>query len=128
MVVFKFTLYTLILSYNPCDIFTYYNVTEMHGLNLADCENYNNTSQDAYIAGLCNYVPKSDKDYKDGDPKFVFINLNRCNSDIETFALIMHELLHQSFDLHTDEEEIITWAEIEAHKVFQIVNKYRKQE
>jgi hypothetical protein len=100
----------------------------MHGLNLADCENYNNTSQDAYIAGLCNYVPKSDKDYKDVDPKFVFINLNRCNSDIETFALIMHELLHQSFDLHTDEEEIITWAETEAHKVFQIVNKYRKQE
>ena len=122
MVTFKFALYTLILSYNPCDIFTYYNVTEMHGLNLVDCDNYNNTTQDAYIAGLCNIIPNSDE-------YFVFINLSRCNSDVKTFGLIMHEFTHLSFDIHNDdiskEEEIITWAEEESYKVFEIVNSYK---
>jgi hypothetical protein len=100
----------------------------MHGLNLADCEKHNNTNDSAYIAGLCNYVPKVDKDYKDGDPKFVFINLSRCNTDIETFGLIMHELMHMSFDLHTDEEELITWAELESYKVFEVVKKAKNYE
>ena len=99
----------------------------MHGLNLEDCKNYNNTSQDAYIAGLCNFVPKPDNNYKNGDPKFLFINLSRCTDDIKTFGLIMHELMHQSFDVHNDdiskEQEIITWAELEAYKVFEIVKK-----
>ena len=54
MIIYKFALYTLLLSYNPCDVFTYYNVTEMHGLNLKDCQAYNNTSQDAYFAGWSN--------------------------------------------------------------------------
>jgi len=125
--VFKFESYTLILSHNPCDIFTYYNVEEMHGLNLEDCKNYNNTPQDAYIAGLCNFVPKPDNNYKNGDPKFLFINLSRCTDDIKTFGLIMHELMHQSFDVHNDdiskEEEIITWAELEAYKIFEIVKR-----
>ena len=76
MTVINFALYTLILSYNPCDIFKYYNVTEMHGLNLADCEKHENTTQSAYIAGLCNFVPKVDNNYKNSDPKFVFINKN----------------------------------------------------
>ena len=49
------------------------------------------------------------------------INLSRCNTDIETFGLIMHELMHMSFDLHTDEEELITWAENESLEVFNII-------
>ena len=105
--------YDLLLSYNCCDIFNHYNVTEMHGINLKDCIAYPNTPYSAYIAGLCNVIPNSNRN-------FVFLNLNRCNTDIETFALIMHELLHMSFDLHTDEEELITWAENEAFEVFNI--------
>ena len=69
MIIYKFALYTLLLSYNPCDVFTYYNVTEMHGLNLADCKAYNNTSQDAYFAGWCNYIPNLNSKYKKTDPK-----------------------------------------------------------
>jgi hypothetical protein len=38
----------------------------------------------------------------------------------------MHELIHQSFDIHKNkinkEEEIITWAEKEAHVVIKIIN------
>jgi hypothetical protein len=103
----------------------------MHGLNLADCNNYTNTPQDAYIAGWCNYIPNSNSKYKKSDPKFVFINLNRCNSDVETFGIVMHELMHQSFDIHNNkrnkEEEIITWAENEAHVVIDIINKYKQK-
>jgi hypothetical protein len=33
----------------------------------------------------------------------------------------MHELMHMSFDLHTDEEELITWAEIESYEIYNII-------
>jgi hypothetical protein len=119
--------YTLLLSYNPCDLFTYFNVTEMHGLNAIDCAAHKNTIEDAYIAGLCNFIPKESGEYTDDDPRFVFINLSKCTDSLSTFALIMHELLHQSFALHkydvNKEEEIITWAENESHQVYQIITQ-----
>jgi len=113
--------YDLLISYNPCDIFNHFSVNEMHGLNLQDCKNYNNTQQSSYIAGWCNIIPESERHY-------VFINLSRCNTDIETFGLIMHELMHLSFDLHTDEEQLITWAENESYKVFKIIKNYLTNE
>ena len=113
--------YDLLLSYNPCDIFNYYNLTEMHGLNLQDCMKHKNTQQSSYIAGWCNLIPNSDRHY-------IFINLRRCNTDIETFGLVMHELMHLSFDLHSDEEELITWAENESYEVFELIKNYRINE
>ena len=113
--------YDLLLAFNPCEIFTYYNVNEMHGLNLKDCINHKNNTEQAYIAGWCNYIPNSDRHY-------IFINLSRCNTEIETFGLVMHELMHLSFDMHTDEEELITWAEIESYEVFELIKNYRTNE
>ena len=114
--------YDLLLSHNPCEIFTYYNVTEMHGLNFKDCLEFNNTTKSAYFAGWCNIIPASKRNY-------VFINLSRCNTDIETFGLIMHELMHMSFDLHTDEEELITWAENESYEIYNIItNDHRRKD
>lgn len=117
--------YRLLLSYNPCDLFKYYNVHEMHGLNIKDCQKHKNTSDSSYICGLCNYEPREDTIYKEGDPMFVYINLSRCRTDVETFGNIMHELMHRSFELHSYnpdfEEEIITWAEKESHEVFKLV-------
>ena len=34
--------YILLLSYNPCDVFTHFGVTEMHGLNITDCSLHTN--------------------------------------------------------------------------------------
>lgn len=117
--------YTLLLSRNPCDLFTYYNVEEMHGLNAIDCAAHKNTTEDAYMAGLSNFVPKESGEYTDDDPRFVFINLSRCTDSLSTFGLIMHELMHQSFALHkydvNKEEEIITWAEEESYELFKII-------
>ena len=109
--------YLLLLSYNPCDVFTYFNVNEMHGLSLEECQAYNNTTDDAYIAGWGNFIPWN------MELRYVFINLSRCGTDIETFGLIMHELMHQSFHMHKEEEDIITWAELESYEVFKLVKE-----
>jgi hypothetical protein len=117
--------YILLLSYNPCDVFTYFNVTEMHGLNAIDCNAHENTTENAYFAGWSNFIPKESNAYNDNDPRFIFINLSRCTDEIHTFGLIMHELTHRSFAMHAynieKEEEIITWAEEEAYDVYEIV-------
>ena len=119
--------YILLLSYNPCDVFTYYNVEEMHGLNVVDCIEYENTTEDAYIAGWSNFIPKKSGEYNNDDPRFVFINLSRCTDDLNTFGLIMHEMMHTSFAIHNydinQEEEIITWAELESYEVFKIIKQ-----
>lgn len=115
--------YELLLSYNPCEIFDYYKVDDMHGLNKISCEKYNNTTESAYFAGWCNYIPNTPY-------MFVFINLSRCTDEIRTFGLIMHELMHQAFDRFDEdlymEEEMITWAENEAYEVYEIVNNNLK--
>jgi predicted aminopeptidase len=116
--------YVLLLSYNPCDIFDYYNVNEMHGLNKADCAAHVNSTESAYIAGWTNYVPKASGEYDDDDPRFIFINLSRCTDTAHTVGLIMHEMMHQSFYLHKDEEEIITWAEEETYQVYDIIKPF----
>ena len=121
--------YLLMLSYNPCDVFTYFNVEQMHGLNITDCNAHANTTESAYIAGWSNFIPKESGEYTDNDPRFVFINLSRCTDSVSTFGLIMHELMHQSFALHKynvdQEEDIITWAEEEAYEVFKIVQTFK---
>lgn len=121
--------YILLLSENPCDLFTYFNVAEMHGLSLLECSVHDNTSNDSYLAGLANFVPKESGEYNENDKRFVFINLRRCTDSISTFALIMHELMHHSFFIHNydmnKEEEIITWAELESHIIYKLIKKQK---
>ena len=123
MIELNFDKYNLLLSFNPCEIFTHFVVTEMHGLSLPDCLIHTNNTKQAYIAGLCNYVPKASGDYTKDNENFVFINLSRCTDDIHTTGLVMHEMMHLSFDLHTEEEELIGWAEKETYKIVKIIKK-----
>jgi hypothetical protein len=118
--------YILLLSYNPCDIFDYFNVDEMHGLSYIECEAHANTEDSAYIAGWSNFVPKVSGEYISNDDRFVFINLSRCTDPVRTMGLIMHEMMHHSlwwhsYSVENKEEEIITWAEEESYKVYEIV-------
>lgn len=121
--------YILLLSYDPCDVFDYFDVNEMHGLTISECITHHNTPDSSYIAGWCNFVPKESGDYGKDDARYVFINLTRCKDDISTMGLIMHELMHQSFFIHDynmdSEEEIITWAEEESYEVFNLVKPFR---
>ena len=123
MIVINKRYYTLLLSFCPCEIFEYYGVNELHGLNYNDCKNYDNTESDAYIAGWSNFSPV------DGS-RFVFINLSRCVDIISTVTLVNHELLHLYLFLYdynlNSEEEIITHAEKETKDVAKyIINKLK---
>jgi hypothetical protein len=115
--------YLLLLSENPCDLFTYFKVDEMHGLKLSECEAYKNNKKDSYIAGLSNLIPNTEN-------RFIFINLSRCNNDIETMGLIFHEMMHHALWLHNydmdKEEDIITWAEDESYKIIKTIKNLLK--
>lgn len=117
--------YDLILSHDPCYIFEHYGVDLMHGKSLQRCKEYNNTSEDAYICGWCNYVPKPDKNYGRGDRMFVFINLSRCTNELDLITTLNHELMHYAFahyDWNCDfDEEIITMAEEETKKIYKLM-------
>jgi len=117
--VFNYKKYTLILSNNPCDIFTHFKIENLHGLNYKKCLTHENTKKSAYIAGLTNISPKTKK-------HFLFLNLNRLGKDKEKMGLIMHETMHLSLELYkhdveNKEEEIITFAENEAYKIYDII-------
>lgn len=115
----EFDTYHLLLSNDPCEIFEYYEEAKLCGLDYHECIFRDNTPEDSYLAGLTNMIPRST------DKQFVFINLLKCTDDLSTILLINHELLHHSFFKHTynlhREEEIISWAEEETRKVFQII-------
>lgn len=118
--------YILILSNCPCEVFKLFNVEQMHGLNLKDCLKHENTEKSAYIAGLCNFIPKENDQYTNNDERFIFINLKRFrNNDIEGFGLVMHECMHQAFFKYgydmEQEEELITWAENEAYEIYKFI-------
>jgi hypothetical protein len=127
MVEIKRDNYTLLLGESPCEIFEHFGVEEMHGLNYNDCVLYPNNKDDAYIWGLANYVPQDNKGYKFGDKRFVFINLQRCADNYQTYGGVFHELMHHSLEKHNYnmdlEEEIISWAENESHEVFELILK-----
>ena len=118
--------YILLLSYNPCDIFDYFNVDQMHGLSYLECEAHVNTKDSEYIAGWSNFIPKASEEYIANDDRFIFINLSRCTDPVKTTGLIMHEMMHHSlwrnsYNAETKEEEIITWAEEETYEVYKLV-------
>jgi hypothetical protein len=55
----------------------------------------------------------------------VFINLQRCADNYDTYGGVFHELMHHSLEMHNYnmdlEEEIISWAEQETKEVFKLV-------
>lgn len=105
--------YLLILSHDPVHLFNHFDVHEMHGLYIDECQ---------HIEGLCNYIPKQDGKYNLTDPCFVFINTSKRTDPIKVFGVVMHEMMHMSFKKHQwnihREEEIITWAEEQAYDIY----------
>ena len=104
----EFSQYTLILSDKPKDVFDYYGVVEMHGLNIH-----------SDVDGFCNVSPIDDK-------PFVYINLSKCTDDIHTMGLVMHETMHLAsylwnHNLIDHEEAMITFAELEAYNIVQLI-------
>jgi len=128
--------YLLLIGKDATEIFDYYNVKEMHGLNRADAQaeevdmtNPKNGDQGngVYIYGLTNYDP-ADKKLIAKDPykPFLFINLGTFKkyNITEKATGVMHETMHMSillnnWDIKDKEEEVITFAEEEANKIIE---------
>lgn len=121
----QFKEFILLLSYDPCEVFKYFKVDEMHGLNLSDCVNHVNNTQQSYIAGWCNLSPIDNS-------VFVFINLSRCTDDIHSTGLVFHEMMHCSGHVFNDqwathEEEMITWAENNTYEVMNVIKRIKNE-
>ena len=120
--------YLLLIGNNATDIFNYYNVQQMHGLNLNDAiaeEIKKTVGNGVYIYGWTNYDP-ADKKLTAKAPfkPFLFLNMGAFKrySPSEQATSIMHETMHMSillnnWDIRDKEEEAIGFAEEEANKI-----------
>jgi len=130
--------YILFAGDNATEIFDYYKVDEMHGLNRKDAqaEEIDKTvGNGVYLYGLTNYDP-ADKKLIAKDPykPFLFINLGTFNryNITEKATGVMHETMHMAILLNnwniTDkEEEVITFAEDEANKIIKKLDFDKKE-
>jgi len=120
--------YFLIVGKDATDIFKYYNVKQMHGLNLKDAqaEEVDKTKGNGvYIYGLTNYDPADKKLTAKAPYKpFVFLNMGTFKkySPSEQATAVMHETMHMSillsnWNIKDKEEEAIGKAEEEANKI-----------
>ena len=122
--------YVLLAGNNATEIFDYYNVDEMHGLNRNDAqaeEVDKKTGNGVYIYGWTNYDPADKKLTAKAPYKpFLFLNLGTFKnySLTEKATAVMHETMHMAILLNnwkiTDkEEEVIGYAEEQANKIIE---------
>jgi hypothetical protein len=128
----KFKDFLLILGEKSVDLFNYFNVEELHGLNKKDALKHKENSQQAYIYGMSNYIPKKSGEYKYGDPAYIFINLNRLDGSYKDALGIMHETIHLSllvnnWDVDNKEEEIVSNSEIYAAEIIEYIHEIKNE-
>jgi hypothetical protein len=122
--------YILLVGNNATEVFDYYGVKEMHGLNRKDAqaeEVDKTTGNGVYIYGLTNYDP-ADKKLTAKDPykPFLFLNMGTFKkySLTEKATAVMHETMHMSillnnWNIKDKEEEVISYAEEQANKIIE---------
>jgi hypothetical protein len=131
--------YILLAGNDATEVFDYYKVDEMHGLNRKDAqaeEVDKTTGNGVYMYGLANYDPADKKLTAKAPYKpFLFINLGTFirYSITEKATAVMHETMHISILLNnwkiTDkEEEVITFAEDEANKIIEKLGFDKKEQ
>lgn len=122
--------YILLVGNNATEVFDYYDVEEMHGLNRKDAqaEEVDKTvGNGVYIYGLTNYDP-ADKKLTAKDPykPFLFLNMGTFKkySLTEKATAVMHETIHMAillnnWNIKDKEEEVISYAEEQANKIIE---------
>ena len=128
--------YILLIGKDATEIFDYYKVDEMHGLNRKDAQaeevdmttpKKGDQGNGVYIYGLTNYDP-ADKKLTAKDPykPFLFLNTGtlRKYNITEKATAIMHETMHMSillnnWNIKDKEEKAITYAEEQANKIIE---------
>ncbi len=131
--------YILLVGKDATEIFDYYDVEEMHGLNRSDAqaEEVDKTKGNGvYIYGWTNYDPADKKLTAKAPYKpFLFLNMNTFDkySPTEKATAVMHETMHMSILLNNwkivdKEEEVIQYAEDEANKIIEKLGFGKKEE
>ena len=131
--------YVLLVGNDATEIFDYYKVPEMHGLNRADAqaEEVDKTKGNGvYIYGLTNYDPADKKLTAKAPYKpFLFLNMGTFKkySPTEKATAVMHETMHMSillnnWNIKDKEEEVITFAEDEANKIIAKLDVDKKEQ
>ena len=130
--------YVLLIGNNATEVFDYYKIDKMHGLNRADAqaEEVDKTvGNGVYIYGLTNYDP-ADKKLTAKDPykPFLFLNMGTFKkyNVTEKATAVMHETMHMSillnnWNIKDKEEEVITYAEDEANKIIEKLKSPKMQ-
>ena len=122
--------YILLVGNNATEIFDYYSVDEMHGLNRKDAqaEEVDKTKGNGvYIYGWTNYDPEDKKLTAKAPYKpFLFLNLGTFKnySLTEKATAVMHETMHMAillnnYNIEDKEEEAISFAEEQANKIIE---------
>lgn len=120
--------YILLTGKDATEIFDYYDVDEMHGLNRNDAqaEEVDKTvGNGVYIYGWTNYDPADKKLTAKAPYKpFLFLNMGTFKkySLTEAATAVMHETMHMSlllnnWNIKDKEEEAISYAEEQANKI-----------
>ena len=122
--------YIVLIGNDATEIFDYYNVPEMHGLNRQDAqaEEVDKTKgTGVYIYGWTNYDPADKKLTAKAPYKpFLFLNMGTFKkyNPTEKATAVMHETMHMSillnnWNIKDKEEEVIQFAEDEANKIIE---------
>jgi hypothetical protein len=131
--------YVLLVGNDATEIFDYYKVPEMHGLNRADAqaEEVDKTKGNGvYIYGWTNYDPADKKlTAKAPHKPFLFLNMGTFKkySTTEKATAIMHETMHMSillnnWNIKDNEEEAIGFAEEQANKIIEKLKTTKVEE
>jgi hypothetical protein len=118
--------FVLLIGKDATEIFDYYKVDRMHGLNRADAqaEEVDETvGNGAYIYGWTNYDPRDKKlTGKAPHKPFLFLNKKHFKGDFTDITLVNHEAMHMSillnnYDIADKEEEAVSLAEDITNKI-----------
>jgi hypothetical protein len=131
--------YVLLVGNDATEIFDYYKVPEMHGLNRADAqaEEVDKTKGNGvYIYGWTNYDPADKKlTAKAPHKPFLFLNMGTFKkySTTEKATAVMHETMHMSillnnWNIKDNEEEAIGFAEEQANKIIEKLKTTKVEE
>jgi len=116
----------LLIGKDATEIFDYYSVDKMHGLNRKDAqaeEVDKSKGNGVYIYGWTNYDPKDKKlTAKTPYKPFLFLNKKHFKGNFKDITLVNHEAMHMAillnnWDIKDREEEVISLAEEITNKI-----------
>jgi hypothetical protein len=121
--------FVLLIGNDATEIFDYYKVPEMHGLNRKDAqaEEVDKTvGNGVYIYGWTNYDPRDKKLTAKAPYKpFLFLNKKHFKGDFTDITLVNHEATHMAILLNKynmdKEEDFLTEAEDYTNKIVRML-------